>query len=156
MAKVCNDLQELHNEIMKRVNKSLQKDVGEKVKEIMLEHIEEDVYNAYEPETYVRRGDNGGISDPENIIIKAEFDGAISIENITVGREFYFDNREPVRSKNADSYITPIIERGRGYDYWSKSFPRPFIKNTAEELKKSNVIKETLKEGLKKQGLEVK
>ena len=39
MARLCNNLQELRSEIMKRVNKSLKDYVGEKVKEVMLEHI---------------------------------------------------------------------------------------------------------------------
>lgn len=156
MAKVCKNLQELRNEIMKRVNASLKEDVGEKVKEIMLEHIETDVYNAYEPKTYSRRGDDGGLSDPDNIVVQREYDGAVSIENVTVGREFYFQDREAIRSDNADSPLAPIIETGKGYDYWNKSFPRPFVKNTVEEIVQDKIIENTLKEGLKKQGLEVK
>lgn len=156
MAKVCKNLQELRNEIMKRVNASLKEDVGEKVKEIMLEHIETDVYNSYEPKTYSRRGDDGGLSDPDNIVVQREYDGAVSIENVTVGREFYFQDREAIRSDNADSPLAPIIETGKGYDYWNKSFPRPFVKNTVEEIVQDKIIENTLKEGLKKQGLEVK
>ena len=156
MAKVCNNLQELRSEIMKKVNISLKEYVGEKVKEVMLEHIETDVYNAYEPKTYLRRGNNGGLSDPDNIVVQREYDGAISIENVTVGREFYFQDREPIRSNNADRPLTPIIETGKGYDYWSKAFPRPFVNNTVDEIVQEKIIENTLKEGLKKQGLEVK
>ena len=156
MAKVCKNLQELRNEIMKRVNTSLKEDVGEKVKEIMLEHIETDVYNAYEPKTYSRRSDDGGLSDPDNIVVQREYDGIVSIENVTVGREFYFQDREAIRSDNADSPLTPIIETGKGYDYWNKSFPRPFVKNTVDEIVQDKIIENTLKKGLKKQGLEVK
>ena len=156
MAKVCNNLQELRSEIMKRVNIRLKEYVGEKVNEVMLEYIETDVYNAYEPKTYLRRGNNGGLSDPDNIVVQREYDGAISIENVTVGREFYFQDREPIRSNNADRPLTPIIETGKGYDYWSKAFPRPFVNNTVDEIVQEKIIENTLKEGLKKQGLEVK
>ena len=157
MAKVCKNSQELYNELMERINKSLLDDVAPMVEKTMLEHIENDVYRAYSPSSYMRRGEKDkGLLDPENIITTPEHDGCISISNQTLGREFYFYEREPVRSDNADKPIAEIIETGEGYDYWDNAFPRPFMKNTVDEIKTEKKHIEKLKDGLKKLGLEVK
>ena len=158
MAKVCKNMKELEKELMNLINESLLDDVAPVVKNAMLYHIEKDVYSpeVYTPETYSRRGKNGGFADPKNIIISPEYDGCVSVSNQTLGREFYYQGGEPIRSDNANKPIAEIIETGDGYDYWKHSFPRPFMKNTVEHLKEEHLIEKVLKDSLKMKGLEVK
>ena len=156
MAKVCKNSQELYNELMKMINESLKDDVAPIVKKVMLDRINEEVYKKYEPSYYMRRGEDGGLADPDNIVSEIVYDGCLSVTNETLGREFYFYEGEPVRSDNADKPIAEIIETGEGYDYWDNAFPRPFMQSTVDKLKETDLVEIVLKKSLKMKGLEVK
>ena len=81
--------------------------------------------------------------------------------NNTLGSPYYYDpsDKKIKKSANAGEEIVGVIESGRGYDIsdWEyDGVPRPFIKNTRKELKDYEWHKKALKQGLQKQGLEVK
>lgn len=157
MAKVCKNSQELYNELMKMINESLKDDVAPIVKKVMLDRIDEEVYRKYEPSMYMRRGEDGGLADPDNIVSEIVYDGCLSVTNETLGREFYFDKSgDTIRSDNADKPIAEIIETGEGYDCWDKAFPRPFMQPTVDKLKETDLVEIVLKKSLEMKGLEVK
>lgn len=167
---ICKNLKELKGELQKKVNKALQNDVAPVVKNTMIKHIDEDVYDVYEPSTYVRRfnhsgievqspfdnTENTGLEDIDNIISIVQNDTLI-VENDTLGSRFYRDKKGKWKtSKNYNQPIAEVIETGHGYDVWDDAEPRPFIKNTRNELRETGKHAEALKKGLEKQGLKVK
>lgn len=159
--KVCKNTKELYAEIMKRVNVALDTDVADKVKDVMTDHIIEDVYNVYKPKEYNRRGNNGGLSDPNNIIATLGDNGELFVQNITLGSPIVYDSNNNLfyESINSNEFITPIIETGFGYEFINWKYdgkPRPFIQNTHDDLEQNHYHTEAMKQSLKKQGLEVK
>ena len=79
------------------------------------------------------------------------------VQNITLGYPTYFipEINKHFISANADSFITPVIEYGKGYDVID-IVPRPFIQNTHDDLERNHYHTEAMKRSLKKQGLEVR
>lgn len=166
--KLCRNSKELSNEIMKRVNIALDSDVADIVRDVMTDHILQDVYDKHIPRQYIRRynqsgnainssfddTDNTGLLDPNNIISMINGEGALKVENVTLGSKYYYVDGEQKISKNANKPIAGIIETGIGYDIGM--FPRPFMTNTHEDLEQNHYHTKALKQSLTKQGLEVK
>ncbi|PGZ96945.1 hypothetical protein COE51_16370 [Bacillus pseudomycoides] len=101
-------------------------------------HVQTDVYDIYSPTTYQRTGQLKKDWEIDNTI-----DG-ISMKNIRTDEETGND-------------IAYTVETGKGYKYpfpFSDT-PRPFVANTAEELKNSGILKQSVKSDLKKLGLSV-
>lgn len=170
MSKICTSLAELQKELQNRVNNALSSNVAKVVSDVMIDHIIQDVYDEYEPKRYIRRfdlsgndisspyddTDNTGLLDPENIVTQIKGNTLI-VEDNTLGSKYYQDGEEWKISRNAGKPIAGVIETGKGYDVWKNgSKPRPFIENTREELREREWHKKALKQGLQKQGLEVK
>ena len=157
---ICKNLKELEKELYKRINTALDTEVADTVKEVMTDHIVKDVYDKYEPKLYQRRYNDGGLLDPENIIATMGNDGELLVQNITLGSDTVY-SQDPsgfgyYNSRNANEFITPIIESGVGYDAWDEAFPRPYVQNTHDDLEQNHYHTEAMKRSLKKQGLEVK
>lgn len=154
-----NSLKELEAELYKRVDKALENEVGEYVKDVMQTVIKRDVYDVYTPERYHRRGEYGGLADKENMNAIAE-DSVLTVTNTTMAYP-YLDMEQNTLSQNAGQLLAPIIESGNGYDYTKWAYygygsPRPFIHNTEIELSNSKwAIEAMLAEGLIRQGIEV-
>ena len=161
--KVCKNLKELEQELYKKINVALDTDVADTVKDVMADHIIQDVYDKYEPKTYQRRYNNGGLLDRDNIIATIGDNGKLFVQNITTGSDTVFiSNVEGTfyfNSYNTDKFIAPIIETGVGYDinnweYCNK--PRPFMQNTHDDLERNHYHTKAMEQSLKKQGLDVK
>ncbi|KXJ35256.1 hypothetical protein AX282_05910 [Bacillus spizizenii] len=110
------------------------------VKQIMVktgqEHVDEDVYGAYNPLLYERTGQIRG-----SFIITNESDG-VTLDNI-------------IEDDGKD--VATVIETGQGYTYpdsygYGYGKPRPFMKNTAETLKDGRLTA-ALKKDLKADGI---
>lgn len=161
MAKVCKSLKELEKALQEKVDVALLTDVAQIVTEVMQDHIAQDVYDVYTPCIYVRRADENGLLDSRNINSSIKGNMLI-VENNTLGSPYFYDpnNKKKIRkSINAGKEIAGVIETGIGYDisdWWYDGIPRPFIENTRDELKDYEWHKKALKQGLQKQGLEVK
>jgi hypothetical protein len=149
------NIKELEKYLQKQISESLQTDVAQNTKQLMKEHIEEDVYNKYSPTMYIRRAKNGGLLDDANFLIKTVEDG-VSITNIDTDdgySEEYFGDW----SSDPNTWLIPIIEYGTGYN-WTRSkiykmqpYPRPFVENTRKDLRKGK-LKRYMKDALKKRG----
>lgn len=158
MAHVCKSLKELEKALHEKVEIALLTDVAETVRDVMLDHIIEDVYDEYTPFEYSRRNNENGLMDGNNINASIEGNTLI-VENNTLGKPYYREGKELKRSQNAGQEIAGVIETGQGYDIhdWEyDGIPRPFIENTRRELVDYDWHKKALKQGLQKQGLEVK
>lgn len=78
---------ELH--LNKVIDDIIRHEVKDAIVEIWLEVQKERVYDVYDPIQYERRGSDGGLADPENIVFAdfQKFKGGLSyvLENITEG-----------------------------------------------------------------------
>lgn len=160
---ICKNLKELEKELYKRINIALDTEVADTVKEVMTDHIIQDVYDAYEPTAYQRRYDDGGLLDPDNIIATLGNNGEMLVQNVALGNDsVYMEDsisRVYYSSYNINKFIAPIIETGIGYDIGGWAYdgvPRPFIQNTHDDLEQNHYHTEAMKRSLKKQGLEAK
>jgi hypothetical protein len=104
--------------LMSAVAGALNNEVGETVKEKLIESVQNRVYAAYTPHVYVRRGASGGLADIGNYhhsVYADKNEAVLTISNDTTG--------EPQRS----IFITNVIETGKGYDWNCYVKPRPFM-----------------------------
>ena len=156
---ICKNLKELEKELYKRINTALDTEVADTVKEVMIDHIIQDVYDVYDPTLYSRRMNDGGLMDRDNIISTIDGEGGLLVQNVTTGSPNYTIGGKTYTSKNADKPIAGVIETGQGYDIHGWEYdgkPRPFMENTHDDLEQNHYHTEALKRSLKKQGLEVK
>jgi len=130
----------------------------DEVAETMSNVIKDNVYAAFTPEEYVRRGDDGGFSDTDNMVFTdVQTMGNqinLTFENITEGN----DSMEGQK-------IADLFENGNGK--WDKEVTddegrlntdkRPFIEDTITELNRSkSQLTNAWKKDLKNQGFDVK
>lgn len=150
------DIDALLGDVQKSINKSLENEVMDAVRDVELSHIERDVLNVYSPSIYKRRG-SGGIDDVRNIVGTVK-DGKLTVENVTPFNEDY-------GTRNKGTGLAYMINEGgnskHDYDFgfWTVeapySRPRPFIDNTIEELDKTEIIEDALAKGMKKDGIDL-
>lgn len=58
-----SSLQDLTRYVQDNINEVLEDEVLDAVRTVMLRHVEADVYDKYSPREYVRRREDGGLSD---------------------------------------------------------------------------------------------
>lgn len=149
------DLKSLFAAMQKDMHEVMADEVYETVVEVQQEEIVREVYDAYEPYQYERRGENGGLLDKNNN--RATFftvNGGMQmlVQNVTKGQ----DNGR---------YITPLIVGGDGaygmeYDYktnrdgtsWKYLQERDFISSTMRRLERTLEAHEAMRRGLAKRG----
>jgi hypothetical protein len=134
-------LAEVAKYLQDKANSALKNEVAEAARDEMQIQIQEQVYDVYDPQVYVRRGYNDGLIDPHNIEIQAVGDDSISIENIA------YDGMRNVPY---------IVESGEGYfsgapDVLTKG--RKFTEATRESLRQGK-FKLAMQKGLKRQGID--
>lgn len=134
------NLNDLMKHITKDVSDVLQHEVADTVKSHMQEAIQTTVYDAYDPEHYTRRMENGGLLDGDNI------EAAVSGDTLTVR------DVAPLDNGRTDYALDDIVIHG----YGNQPFPRDYISTTEERLIKTNDHVEAMKQGLKKKGYNVK
>lgn len=147
---------------MNKASQVVDKDVLPMVRRKMVKAVERDVYGAYNPLMYTRRGKSGGLSDPENV------QGRVS--NLDLNGAFQYSISNITRASTTEHYLAPLIEKGQdwakasGYpvvhdkkiSYYRMSMlnempftpyynSRPFIENTRKELRKSRDIERLMK-----------
>jgi hypothetical protein len=134
-----NTIAELENYLNGKLNETLKNDVANQSKQLMQEHIDKDVYEAYTPKEYERTGQLRA-----DVVVDMVDGNTLEIKDI----------------RNDDGKdIVKIIESGKGYD-WSSSLDdiigaRPFVRNTRNDLKNGKA-KKYLKQGLIARGLKVR
>ena len=160
---VCKNFDELEAVLKDKIGDALITDTFDTVKDTMYKHIINDVYMAYDPKVYQRRYSetyygNSGLANEHNIQGYVNNNEELVVTNETKGNKWVngsdTDTFGNAISRNYNKNIAGIIESGQGYD--EGLFPRPFISNTANELRASGDHVKALKKGLGKQGLKVK
>lgn len=159
-------MDDLCDYLQSEIDSALIDNVAESVRSQMLEHIQTDVYSVYEPEIYLRRYENGGLSDSRNITPSLVSKGVLEVENKTPFNTDPECSIDP--SYHTDNYgygLAGLIEYGYGwseahYDYPRKGRSylkkRPFIANTRADLKTNKQHIQALKDGLKTRGIRFK
>lgn len=139
-----SNLKEVLNKIKKEVQNSLETDVAEMVKDTIIKHVSEDVYQVYTPTMYKRKGFNDGLMDERNMDIFKYGECGIEIQNNTMDD-----------GKN----VAEVVETGIGYDFtgygYSYEQPRKFMSNTRDEIERDDLHKKELKQSLKNKGYKV-
>lgn len=126
--------------IEKQIQDTMVNEVADTVKDNMTEAVHTSVYDAYSPQYYNRRMNNGGLSDTQNMEA-TEIQNGISVHNAAP-----LDN-----GRNDYSLDDIIVNRGvLGYPQ-----SRDFYAETADKLQENQEHTEALKQGLKKRGIEV-
>lgn len=131
------------------------------LKDEMYQAIYDYVYSQWEPEIYIQRRDEGGLSDRRNMVMASPFinsSGQIQIEfeNLTTGSDDAF----------SDNYIADLIEEGAAKNnsnvYWEDptgpwAEPRPFIRGMKEKIKDDpSTLIAVIKHALEQSGFMVK
>lgn len=154
---MANSLQQLREQLISRAREVAQKDMTEKIKDVEIAVIEKTVYDTYWPTMYIRRYSNNGMIDRKNI--NAQFTDNINgismyVTNDTRGNTWW--------PNSTSGYIEHIVEDGVGYT-WTESkiykqqpYPRPFTKDTINDLKQNKQHVQALKNGLKKNGIDIR
>lgn len=123
------DIDELVNDLINDLSNSLGHEIGEEMKKVEQEVIDSNVYGAYSPKEYERRGkDGGGLGSEGNMevtIIPTSNGVTIELHNSTTGNSLY---------KNYwQGEIQDLIETGNYL--WHCGCPsRPFIEDTQEKI----------------------
>ena len=158
---VCKNFDELEKVLKDKIENAMLTEVSDVVDEAILEHVQTDVYDVYNPVEYQRRYDNGGLGDRANLFTSIETKGntiEMQTDNLTKGNLYHRDGDKIRKSRNAKRFLANIVESGQGYqhpfDYYG--VPRPFMKNTVEQLQEDKWHVGALQVGLVKQGIEVK
>ena len=76
-----SDLDVFLKDLKSDIKDTLSKEVFEEVRDIELEHVQRDVFDAYRPKIYNRRS-SGGIDDPRNIVGQVD-DMTLYVDNVT-------------------------------------------------------------------------
>ena len=146
-----NDAELIAEKLENAIHRAMQSTVADEVKLAIMESVQENVYDAYEPTQYVRRGtDGGGLADPNAM--------AQGYDYATMTLEIGSFGADPFRGKKD---VASIVESGSGYT-WTNShiaqhpFPRPFHKPAEERLAQGNEIDNAIKAELLKAGFDVK
>ena len=149
------NLKDLERHINMQAKAILQKDVAEKVKDVMQMKVKTEVYDKYtsysnHPDAYERRYEDGGLADRSNMESKV-VGNTLVVENTTKGQD--------------GSRLDGLIEHGQGGGYGSYDYapamnsegdfrePRPFIEETRKELRNTNSHVQEFKKGLHKLGV---
>ena len=134
------------------IEDTLMDEVLDEVKNIEIEHVEEDVFSVYSPSIYKRRS-NDGLDDPSNIIGEVH-DMQLEVDNITEFNDDY-------GTYNHGRGLADLINDGEGrsgffYDYTGRfERPRPFIDNSIEEIEQTDSVEKALVKGLKRRNYDV-
>lgn len=157
MKKIYDDVEDLLKDVQSDIENVLTNEVLETVRDIEMEHVQDDVFSVYSPSIYERRS-SSGLDDRENV--KGEVkNGVLTVRNDTPFNTDY-------GSKNRGIGLAYMIEEGgnseHDYEYGFRSIeapysrPRPFISNSIEELDRTDAVEKALKKGLKRHGIDLK
>lgn len=131
------NFKELERHLQRKIESALKTEVAETAVKTMKEKVQEEVYDAYpNPVEYERTGRLKSDIDVE--VVNSD---TIAIQNVR---------------QDDDRYVAEIVESGQGYEYSFEysGVPRPFTEETRQELLETDKLKQSMREGLKRQGVD--
>ena len=110
--------------------------------------VETEVYDAYDPHMYIRRGPmDGGLQDQSLDNMEATYDPQARTLEV----------QDMSRDEKTGRLVAPVVESGEGYRFpWDGQRPRPFHKRAQEIVVESGWFESALQAGLKAAGFDVK
>ena len=125
------DFSDVFQDLEKNIDNYMKDDTTrETISRVIAEETKSRVYDLYWPSQYIRRREDGGLSDFRNYEVESIGPMALRVSNNTPGNSAY----RPPASEGWDSgFINNIIEIGVGYNwtrseiYKSEPNPRPFM-----------------------------
>ena len=152
-------MQQLEAYLLLKVQKAMSTTVALEVKQLESKNVKEVVYSEYSPKEYLRREDNGGLSDINNMshdVISGGNMVVLSVDNNTMSNPDYNPYDKPLFE------LAGLVEYGDGngygeYDYYGSPDylkPRRFIEKTKQDLE-SGKARYILIQGLIKEGISV-
>lgn len=143
MSRDFNSIEELFANVTNDFIKVMKNEVTEEFKDKHQEVIEEVVYNVYDPINYLRRYENDGLLDRDNMKSKVTKKGdliELEFTNETTVSPYTYDS-------NRGDRLDEIIEHGTGgvYEY---SQPRPFMEETQKRVDSNRILEKCLKSKL--------
>ena len=134
--------------------------VQDQIAETMHEKIISNVYDAFTPTEYKRRGNDEGFSDMNNMQFTS-----VDVSNGAV--RFVFENTTEGNDSMSGQELTDMFEQGIKGNWYNpdvmdnqgriNSSPRPFIDDTISELNQNKAqLQESLKKDLAKLGFKIK
>lgn len=137
---IFKNMNDLLNCVEKDMQKVLENEVTETVKDNLIDTTNTSVYGVYSPKYYTRRMDKNGLIDRGNI--EANVSGNV----LTV------HNNTPLDNGRSDYALDEIIVYGKG----KQPFARDFYGDTVARLENNGEHVEAMKNGLRKRGYKVK
>lgn len=119
--------------------------VAASVVNVTQQAIQTEVYDAYSPKVYDRRGMNGGLIDFTGNWDE-QYDAAT--KTLTV--------RNVNRDDETGRLVAPVVESGKGYRYKVHIGPRPFHSVAEKNMIKDGVFEDALENGLTLKGFHVR
>ena len=150
------DLKSLETYLQKNIQQVMNKsaELERALAETMSSAVFDVVYKSHEPEQYVRRGDEGGLSDTRNMEI-------VSVEVVNGGVQLVFENLTEGVDNLKGKFITDTIVEGikENWNYAGSPYsdPRDFVAETAKRLRDNPTeLAQALRNGLISKGFIVK
>lgn len=135
MASFMDDANEILNKVEARVHAALLNDCAPVVQQAIRESVYQNVYPLYSPSLYVRRMDEGGLTDVSRY-------------------DVYLDPATHTLTVADDRHEVGVVERGIGYT-WEESriyryqpYPRPYFAPAEEAISASGVLDSLLQNAL--------
>lgn len=140
MAKTIGSLKELYDAAIDAASARivLMEYVAPVVEEILRKHIEQDVYNAYDPKKYRR-----SYSLTANVRSQMISDNELFVTSTAVPNA-------PCDGwhSSEDGAFLYLIETGK-LGWWKEGFPRPAISNAQREVDSSSAVRAAKRNGIK-------
>jgi len=162
LANMFKDLEkQIKKDVQAAITDTLENEVFEVIREVMLNRIQNDVYDVYSPQVYARRGSSQGLLDENNVVCDLEKNGkALVVWNMAKFNPRNNRNSNFSTEKRKTNILQKLI-----IDGWSKvkpddpayKQPRPFMKNTNRDLRRGGdhrkSFENAFEEGLARHGI---
>lgn len=138
MTGLDEDLKAIESQIMAAMAAAmpeLKKDMAD----CLAEHVQGDVYEKFDPKTYVRRGEYGGLADIEGSSLFDVRQNGVRMIYLPSGESEQVE--DPI---NGDALIGRIENRNPDYDWTRKPRKRPFFTRFLEEMIEDGRAERTL------------
>ena len=163
---------QIRKDVHMAVQDSLETEVFEVVKEVVVDRVQKDVYDVYNPKVYKRRSDGNpdggqGLGDKNNVVYELEGRATktkgktLTVWNIAKANPRNNPNQAFSTAKRKDNILQKIIIDGwsnAGADAPAWKQPRPFIEKANEALQPGGEHRGSLEEafdtGLARHGIE--
>lgn len=127
--RVFDNMGALESYILDQVKDCLYNEIADEAEHAIQRHVESDVYNAYEPSEYHRRGLLRSASNLDRYLNGF----TLTIYDNTPGNTPIANGHRPTGIELSEIISTGA--QGHGYGKWHNAFARPYMKNAEDEVK---------------------